>query len=87
MSFFNKHYDKQLQWYQGQFSDDGLDYWVDVTPQYIDSIIYCQIIYDCFPGAYVLMGLRDLIQRIKSLFKWYYYSTRSDRVDDYEMYL
>lgn len=87
VSYFNKYYDKQLTWYQSQFTDKNLDYWIDVTPQYIDSVTYCQRIYNNFPNAYVLFGLRDPIDRIRSLFRLLYYRTRSEVVDDYEMYL
>ena len=87
VSFFNRHYEKQLTWYKSNFTDTGLDYWVDITPQYIDNYLYCERIYHTFPDAYILLGIRDPIERIKSLFKWYYYATRSRWIDDYEVYL
>jgi Sulfotransferase family len=87
MSYFNIHYDKSLWWYQREFTEEGHDYWIDVTPQYIDSLVYCKRIYDQFPNAYVFIGIRDPVDRIRSLFKLYYYNTRSERADDYDKYL
>src|SRR5689334_22100987 len=66
LSYFNKHYERQLAWYQSQFTETGLDYWIEVTPQYIDNCLYCERIYETFPNAYILMGIRDPIDRIRS---------------------
>jgi Sulfotransferase family len=87
ISYFNQHYNNQLAWYRNEFTDTGKDYWVDITPQYIDSVLYCKRIYKNFPDAYILMGVRDPIDRIRSLFKLLYYNTKSTKVDDYEQYL
>jgi Sulfotransferase family len=87
LSYFNKNYEKQLAWYRREFTDNGLDYWIEVTPQYIESLLYCTRIYDTFPNAYILMGIRDPIDRIKSIFKLYYYNTKSKFKGDYEKYL
>ena len=87
ISFFDEHYDKQLAWYRQQFTNTGRDYWIDITPQYINSYHYCERIYDNFPNAYIFVGIRDPIDRIRSLFKLFYYNTGSMRGDDYTNYL
>jgi hypothetical protein len=87
LSFFDQHYDKQLAWYRQQFTNTGRNYWIDITPQYINSSHYCERISDNFPNAYIFVGIRDPIERIRSLFKLLYYNTRSTRADDYENYL
>jgi hypothetical protein len=87
VSYFNRHYDKHLAWYRSAFTDTGLDYWIDVTPQYIDSLVYCERIHKNFPDAYILIGIRDAIDRIRSLFCLFYYNTRSTKEDDYVEYL
>jgi hypothetical protein len=87
VSYFNIHYDNKLSWYEREFTEKGYDYWVDITPQYIDSSVYCNRIYENFPNAYVLVGIRDPIDRIRSLFELYNYNTRSYRASDYDNYL
>jgi hypothetical protein len=85
ISYFNIHYDKQLSWYEREFTEKGHDYWVYVTPQYIYSSVYCERIYENFPNEYVLVGVRDHIDRIRSLFNLYYYNKK--RASDYDRYL
>jgi hypothetical protein len=86
VSYFNTHYDKTSAWYRSMFTDRGRDYWLDITPQYIDKLLYCKRIHEAFPDAYILLGIRDPIDRIRSLFELFYYNTRSINTDDYRRY-
>jgi hypothetical protein len=86
ISYFNKNYDEPLAWYLNKFTNTEKEYWIDVTPQYIESLLYCERIYQNFPNAYILLGLRDPIERIKSLFTLFYYNTKYKKRDGYEEY-
>jgi hypothetical protein len=87
VSYFDKNYDKQIAWYRNNFTNTGKDYWIDVTPHYIESLLHCERIHEKFPNAYILLGIRDPIERIKSLLELFYYNTKSRKGDGYERYL
>jgi hypothetical protein len=87
ISYFDKNYNEPFVWYRNTFTDTGKDYWIDVTPHYIESLQYCERIYETFPNAYILLGIREPIERIRSLFKLFYYNTEFANGDGYENYL
>jgi hypothetical protein len=47
----------------------------------------CERIWQAFPDARVVVGVRDPVERLQSSFKLWYRITRSRRIEDYQKYL
>jgi len=86
IEFFNRHYNRGMQWYWEQFSANA-EHFCDISPRYIDHMATCERIWQAFPDARVVVGVRDPIERLQSSFKLWYRITRSRRIEDYQKFL
>lgn len=68
--FFDRNYDRGLGWYRGIFADTPRDALAgEFTPDYIDSRIAVDRIYDAFPDAKLVVLLRNPWERAYSAYK------------------
>lgn len=87
ISFFDKRYGEGFGWYSRQFIGKKPGIGLDVTPHYIDKMEYCERIATHLPDATVILGVRDPMSRIRSIFQMYYKQHKSILLEDYKIQL
>ena len=68
--FFDRHFDRGLDWYLWHFRNAGPDQICgEVGPTYFDDDGACERIKECFPEAEIFINVRNPIARSHSLFR------------------
>lgn len=75
--FFDRHYERGVDWYLRYFSDCNTDqYCGEVTPTYFDSKEAPIRIKEQFPNCKIIISLRDPVERARSLYQYHYQKGR-----------
>lgn len=70
LHFFNRYYDRGVEWYRAQFHDAlGFDARGEVTPDYIADENTAKRVYEMMPGVRLVAVLREPIERAYSLYQ------------------